>query len=187
MLRDIANAATRAKKRDGGFNSMVKVRGALHSKIKNRISNATKTVDVFPSSNVSTDMLNKATMDQLGMSDKEADDFLGEKVHTPPKKRAREEDGVKTDEEMTEIPTVVVGSTLSQALLHIMFNFKRNVVEGWYVGATGWKKRPCRPLWPIRAWRTTSSFSHPSGASVSSLAWRKAFATSARVTGCATR
>jgi len=140
--KTLAKATAIAQKRADGSVAMVAIRDRLTPKIKAIMGNAQKTMDVLPSPNIRQSIINATAMAVMHADEKTIDEFLLESVHSPSKKRKRLflEPEQEHDEAPKKIKTVGVNSTLMQVFHHVLGNYKRNVVAGWFKEAT--KKVP---------------------------------------------
>ena len=157
--KTLAKAAAIAQKRADGSVAMVAIRDRLTPKIKAMMGNAQKTMDVLPSPNIRQSIINATAMAVMHADVKTIEDFLLESVHSPSKKRKRLL--LEPEQEHEEVPkkikTVGVNSTLMQVFHHVLGNYKRNVVAGWFKEAT--KKVPAEmTVSEAEYWCTNNNF-----------------------------
>jgi len=139
--KTIAMATAIAQKRADGSIIMVAIRDELTPKIKAIMGNAQTTMDVLPSPNIRQSIINSTAMAVMKTGEKTVEAFLLENVHSPSKKRkCLLSDSEDEHAPHRKVKTVGVHTTLMQVFHHVLGNFKRNVVAGWFKEAA--KKAP---------------------------------------------
>jgi len=137
----VAVAAQVAKKRANGLTLMVGARKLLNTRVKRIIGTATNSTDVLLSPWMRNKVAIEALKEYAEFDNSQATEFLVTTILCPAKdagKRKRVgDDAVESGSPTARVPTTSVSSKFNQAVSHVYGEYKRNMLLGWFLSATG--------------------------------------------------